>query len=490
MGEQVENPGAYLWVGAALFKAFGASVEVLRVAAGAFGLLAVLPFWALARIWLGQRWALAAALVFGVMRWVLIPQRIAFMSGFALFWMLAAFWALWRAQVRPGRGAKPWLLAGLLLGFNLHTYTPARAVPLLAFAFLALQAWLDPAWRRGRREWLALLGGFALSAGPMLLYIALNFQDYLRRAAEVSVFTDVAKTGQPLLATLGANLARHLLMFTYRGDFNARHNLHFYPQADFILAAALAVALPWALGRAWRDARGRFLCLWIGVMLAAGVLSLPIEAPQGHRCILAAPALALAAAWALRELCAPLRQAFAGRWPETLTALGLALLLGVAGLNAVELLGQWTGEEATWEHFSPRASAVLQRIRATGPGTGVYVSGLANEYQYFGYEWGMFGHFALEPQGRSCNALAASQSVATQDHGTPLRDLLLVWGQSDTQIDAAFRAQFPDIPVEEADPPFAKDGLPKVMYRAAVVPMDRVPVGPGSGAAPFLYRAR
>ena len=37
-------------------------------------------------------------------------------------------------------------------------------------------------------------------------------------------------------------------------------------------------------------------------MLAAGVLSMPVEAPQGHRCILAAPVLPLMAARALRAL--------------------------------------------------------------------------------------------------------------------------------------------------------------------------------------------
>jgi 4-amino-4-deoxy-L-arabinose transferase-like glycosyltransferase len=488
VGEQVENPGAYLWIGAVLFKIFGTGVAVLRVAAGAFGLLALLPFWALARLWVGQRWALAATLVFGVMRWVLIPQRIAFMSGFALFWMLAAFWALWQAQLRPGRGLKPWLLAGLLLGFNLHTYTPARAVPLMAATFLGLQAWRDPVWTRSRREWLALLGGFLLSASPMLVYIALNFQDYLHRAAEVSVFMDVAKTGQPLFATLVANLARHLLMFTYRGDFNARHNLHFYPQADFMLAASLALALPWTLGRAWRDARGRFLCLWIGVMLAAGVLTLPIEAPQSHRCILAAPALALAVIWALRELSTPLATAFDGGLPETVRALAMALLLGVAGLNAVELLVQWPSEESTWEHFSPRANAVMRRIQASEAGTAVYLSDLKHEYQYFGYEWGLYGRFALEPQNRACNVLLASQSVAAQDHGVPVKAYLLIWGQSDVDLDAAFHKEFPDLAVEKADSPYNVPGLPGVLYLAALVPADRVPLAPSRGALPLLYR--
>ncbi|HXB98419.1 MAG TPA: hypothetical protein VNZ54_10210, partial [bacterium] len=251
---------------------------------------------------------------------------------------------------------------------------------------------------------------------------------------------------------------------------------------------SLALALPWTLGRAWRDARARFLCLWIGVMLAAGVLTLPVEAPQGHRCILAAPALALAAAWALRELTAPLRGAFEGGWPETAQALGLALLLGVAGLNAVELLVQWPADEATWEHFSPRASAVLRRIEASGPGTAVYLSGLRDEYQYYGYEWGLFGRFALQPQDRACNDLWLSQGVALQDHGAPVRDLLLIWGQSDKEIDGLFRREFPDIPVEEAPTPFKVAGLPSVMYLAAVVPVERVPAAPRHGPMPLLYR--
>ena len=490
MGEQVENPGAYLWLCGALFQAFGSTVQVLRVASGAFGLLAVLPFWALARLWVGQRWALAATLVFGVMRWVLIPQRIAFMSGFALFWMLAAFWALWRAQLRPGRGLKPWLLAGLLLGLNLHTYTPARAVPVLAALFLLLQSWLDPAWRRSAGQCKALAGGFALSAGSMLIYIATHLHEYLFRSAEVSIFADVAKSGRPLLATLGASLGRHLLMFTYRGDFNARHNLHFYPQADFLLAAALAVALPWTLGRAWRDARARFLCLWIGVMLAAGVLSLPVEAPQGHRCILAAPALALAAVWALRELLAPLGASFERGWPETAKALGLALLLGVAGINAVELLAQWPGEQATYEHFSPRASAVLRRIEQSRPGTAVYVSLLKHEYEFYGYEWNLFGRYALAPQDRACNALQPSQSVPLQDGGVPVASYLLLWGQSDAAITEAVQREFPSVPLEQPAPPFTIPGLPTKMYIAAEIPAALVPLAPRSGPSPLLYRDR
>jgi len=469
----------------------GPGVGVLRLVSGAFGLAALLPFWGLARLWLGQRWTLAAAWLFGVMRWPAIFGRIAFPDTFALFWMLAAFWGLWSAQGRPpAPGARPWrwLLAGLLAGANLHTYTAGRAVPVVCLAFLLLQHRLDPAWKRAPREWLALGAGFLLSAGPMLWYIGLHYQQYQQRAAQVSLFADAARSGRPLWPALGGNLARVALMATYRGDPNARHNLQFYPQADFLMALGLALALPWTLGRARRDARGRLLWLWLAGALAAGVLSLPVEAPNANRCILAAPALALAVAWALSELAEPLEAAFDQGWPRAARLMGLALLLGVAWLNARELLVQWPADQATWEDFSPRASAVMARIQAAGPGVGVYVSMLPHEEQFYGYEWSLFGRYALAGQGAYCSPLQASQSVASQDRGRPLRAALLIWGQSDVEISAAFQREFPDLPVERAPSPYGVAGLPPLMYLAAEVPLARLPRRPAAGPLPLLYR--
>jgi len=408
-----------------------------------------------------------------------------------VFWTLAAFWGLWSAQSRPaGPGRRPWrwALAGLLIGATLHTYTAARAVPLVCLAFLLLQHWLDPAWRRAPREWLALAGGYVASAGPMLWFIVAHYRDYQARAAQVSLFADVARTGQPLAAALGGNLARSILMFTYRGDANARHDLQYYPQADFLLALVLALALPWALGRAWRDARGRLLWLWLAGALAAGVLSVPIEAPQAHRCVLAAPALALAAAWALSELSLPLGLAFVGGWPRTVRLMGLALLLGCGFLNAYELLAQWPADQATWEDFSPRASAVMGRIQAAGPGVSVFVSMLPHEYQFYGNEWSLFGRYALSAEGRYCSPLQASQSAPIQDRGRPLHGALLIWGESDADVSAAFQREFPGLAVERAPAPFTVAGMPDVLYLAAEVPLGLVPRRPARGPLPLLYR--
>jgi 4-amino-4-deoxy-L-arabinose transferase-like glycosyltransferase len=480
-----EQAGAYMWVCAAVFKAFGASVEALRISSGAFGLLALLPFWALARLWVGRRWALAATLCFGMMRWAAIPQRTAFLSSFALFWMLAAFWGLWSAHLKGGR--LRWLLAGLLLGANLHTYTPARAVPVLCLAFLLLQAWLEPELRPARRDWLALGLGFAATGGPMLAYLALHWQDYAHRPAQVSIFSPANLAGQPLVQALWSNAARHLGMFQFRGDLNGRHNLSGYPQLDFLMACAAAPALPWVLGRAWRDGRGRFLCLWLGAAMAAGVLSLPSEAPQANRCILAAPAVALALAWALRELCAPLGRAFQGGWPRPALAMGLALLLGTALLNAAELW-RWSQDPSTTLRFCPRGNAILRRVQASRPGTTVYLSALAHEPPYDGQECTDFAVFGLSQQKRYCNTLSLGQALISDSGPQRASGALLIWGESDQDISQAFQREFPGLAVER--PPFlgAGPGDPACYYLAAEVPAERIPVWKQRGPMPLLFR--
>jgi hypothetical protein len=493
VGEQVENPGAWLWIGAALFKVTGVSLPALRVLSGLFGLLAVIPLWGLARLWVGGRWALVAAALYACMRWTLIPQRIAFMSGFALFWMLAAFWALWWAWLK-GAGWR-FLLAGLALGANLHTYTPARFVPVIAGAFLLLQ--LMPRFRAqgprlGLRELGALAAGFLVSAGPMLWYIASNWAEYSLRAKQVSIFTDVAKSGKALAPELWGTLAKHLLMFNFRGDFNARHNLHFLPHVDLLTAAALFLAAPVLLGQAFRNARARFLLLWIGAMLAAGAFTMPVEAPQGHRTVLAAPAIALTLALCLPMLLTPLREAWGGRWPVTLKALGAVLLLGALGWNSYELLAVWPTHPATYRSFSPRASAVLRAIQASQPGTAVFSSELPAEYQFHGFEWGVFARFALRQGNRQWIPLRPGAplplQVPAQCDGMATRSALLIWGESDQAVTDAMASQYPDITVHKEPNLEPSAGEPSYLYLSAEIPYERIPAELKKGASALLQR--
>jgi hypothetical protein len=479
VGGALQNPGAYVCVGAALFKLGGVSVHALRVGAGVFGLLAVVPLWALARLWLGGRWALVAAALFALMRWTLIAERIAFMSGFALFWMLASFWALWAAQLRGSIWR--WFLAGLLLGANLHTYIPGRLVPALVFLFLGFQASLDRRWRRSPLEWAALGLGFLVLGGPMLAWMAAHWPDYMDRAGRVSLMAEVAREGRPLLPALWENFARHALMFHFRGDHNARHNIPSLPQADYLLACALALGFPWTLGRAWRDARARFLWLWLLVMLAAGVLSLAWEAPQANRSILAAPALPLAAAWALRDLSAPLAAALGKGWRRALTWLGALALAGMALSGAADYFHDWAGSEGAYRDFTPIDSAVARRVERTRPGTAVYTVP----------DWEQYCRLVLDPQDRIWNAFPISRPIWDSDDyqgSIPVDHVLMLWRDSDAFITDAVQKEFPGRPLERAVRPFAEPGESVYAYLGLEVPLGDLPVYTDPGHLPFICR--
>jgi 4-amino-4-deoxy-L-arabinose transferase-like glycosyltransferase len=484
VSEQVENPGAYLWVGAASYKVFGTGVLPYRYLAAFFGLLALVPFWGLARLWFGPRWALAATALFGVMRWTLIPQRIGFMSGFAMFWMLAAFWAFWSARLRGG--AWRWALAGALAGCNLHTYTPGRLVLVVLAAFVLLEFFFERGWTQlvqsGRSGgWMAL--GFFATAGPMLWFIATHWDIYALRSGQVSIFTDAAKSGQSVASELWTSLSKHLLMFHLRGDFNARHNLHFYPQVDLLSASALVLALPYALGRFFKDARSRFLALWFAVMLCAGIFTLAVEAPQGHRTILAAPVLALAIVWVLRDLIVPVGRAFSRGWPQAGLFSGLVLLASVASFNAYEVFGIWGHHSETWRSFSPFATAVGRRVAQSAPDVEVRLSRLQNEYLFHGYESEVFARYFLREQGRQPLLLQMGTVLATNP---PPRTVLLVWGETDTDMTEAFAKEFPGVNVERPANPFPVAGESSVLYLAAELPWQRIRTVKGLAPGSYL----
>lgn len=477
--ENVENPGMYLWICGIVFKLFGVGITQLRYLSAFFGWLSLLPFYFLARRLLGAAWGLAALALFCAMRWTLIPQHIAFMSGFAIFWTLSAVYFYWRAL--GSKKALDFALAGLALGFTLHTYTPTRLVlPMLglfSLLHLRLLKGVKPA------AWLALLGGFLLVAGPMLLYILDHWGAYSLRASQVSIMNDVRAKGW---GELWISFTKHLASFNYLGDFNARHNIHFWPHLDFVTGALFAPALLWAHARFYRDPRATLFTLWFWIMLSAGIFSMTVEAPQGHRTILVAPMAALAVAWLLSSGAEALKAAWpAAEAPLPLAAALFATLLAVPLHNGYELYANWPDDSATWRSFSPESTLAARRALQSGPGWEVYLSQLKNEYQFHGFERDQFMRFALKQQGRGFYQLKESQELVPGKGAEPM-GVLAIWGESDDTITALVKRDFPDIAIEDSKDPFE----PKSDYLAAQIPWERIPRRgkPGLPKDPFFFR--
>jgi len=473
--DQVENPGAFLWVAAAFFKAWQPGVETLRFISALFGWLALLPFYGLARRWLGPKFGLLALALFAVSRWTLVPQRVGFMSSFALFWTLSAFYFAFLSLARPSFWAG--LALGLACGACLHSYTPTRLVlPLLAIYFLINMGQLK---RWPGRAWLGALGGFALAGGPMLYWIAHHWATFHERAQQVSIMPDVRSQGWKVLRY---TLSRHLLMFNYLGDFNSRHNLHLWPHLDFASAALFAPAFL-AMHAALRKSRhALFMVLWFWIMLSAGVFSIAVEAPQAHRTILLAPLPALAVAWFLREYAGRAAAFFAdGRWPRPL-ALSLALLgVTVMAFNIKELHVDWARHPDTWKSFSPDSNLAAARIRQQGNGWIVLISPIRKEYPYYGYERTFFARVLNRDRQVDIRALDPVNRVPLGAMGAP-QGVLAIWSDSDDDITAAAQRDYPDLKIEAQRDPYES----RNNYLALTVPWDRIPKAKSQVARHFL----
>jgi hypothetical protein len=268
---------------------------------------------------------------------------------------------------------------------------------------------------------------------------------------------------------------------------NARHNIHGWPQLDFLTGAFLVPSLLWAHGRFRRDERATLFCLWFWIMLSQGIFSVASEAPQANRCILITPVLALSVAWFLGEAASRLRELWVPRvWPRPL-AWGLALALaGAAFFNASEVFGAWQDDPETPRYFAKESSSAALRALAQGPDWLVYHADLYQAVDgYPQMERAFFLRFFLKQAGRELHALGFPTTDVAPFPDRDPKGVLLIWATTDVIISKALEEQYPDLTVE----PFLGMSEDRFDYKVLAIPWERIPKkGQASAARPLLLR--
>ena len=524
-GGTVQHPGLWFWAVAPWFKAFGPQLFTLRLFSAFQGMLALLAFYFLSRQWFKPRLALALLAGYAMLRWGFNFDRLGFMAPLGGFWALLALAFTVRSQ--RTRSWPDMLAAGLCLGVMLQAYIAVRLAIAAILLWVALVSLLDQPGRRWAQAlgWLLLaaallafwqgarlgaqprgvilalarlpLGAAALAWGagpgmafwvlgaflgalPVLWVAAWRWGDFALRADEVSVAHDVASQGLPVLLE---TLSKHLLMFNWLGDYNGRHNLHYMPVFDTLAAALFLPSLALAHWRAWRDRRALLLVLLFWCVLAGGVFSVAVEAPQAHRTFLLAPIAALMVGLLLESLLARLRWAFSPRLPRPLLAALLSLLAVLGLFNFHEYFELWAAHAATYDSFSPVATAIARRAEAQDRGWALAVTGLEHDYRFYGYEVAQLCRFLLKPEGREARSLRPFNYYGALDMQAHPKGVLLVWGYSDkASLGQAARSEFPELPVEEQNNPYTSITL----YQAMAVPWPRIPAVPPERAPSLL----
>ncbi len=219
---------------------------VLRSVSATFGLLTVLGLYLLVRLLFNWQIASIASFYLAVSFWHVVFSRIGFRAIMVPFLAVWGFYFLWRG-LRDFRFSN-FALSGIFFGLGFHTYIAFRFVPFIVILMLLSYWWsihLIKSGKAGARsgeqfDWvkrdyshekyihlrnefirrfaLFFLAAF-LVALPILYYFWQNPQDFIGRAADVSVFS----AAEPLKESI-KSLGLALASFNFVGDFNWRHN--------------------------------------------------------------------------------------------------------------------------------------------------------------------------------------------------------------------------------------------------------------------------
>lgn len=308
-GLGVETPFLYLLAFAR--ESMGMSVTSLRLPSAVLGTALVLAIYAFARVLLGRsvaRWAGALA---AVAPWMVYTSRLAKHAVVVPLLVAITYAVVWTARGRGGRVR--WMLAGVLGGLSLYSFTSYRHGPVVA-TVAALLVGIP----RGARGWFAL--GLAVACAPFAI---------ATRGAAPTDWTGLFASGSAVSLAVEAGDAWILVEAVVASVPQA---LVMQPAHDtglgVFLGLAVAFGLPVLLR--WGDPRCRLLA-WLLVALALPGAIARFHSAAPRRFLGITPVLFALAAWTLLDV----RSRLGSRGRRWFTA-WLAFLLVVLGLRVIE----------------------------------------------------------------------------------------------------------------------------------------------------------
>ncbi len=331
--------GLFINLIALSFSLFGISIWSLRFVSAVTGVLTVFGLYLLTKeilriancqLRIAQNIALLSAFFLATSFWHTNFSRIAFRAILVPFFLTFLFYFLFRGF----RTQKIWnfVVSGVFFGLGFHSYIAYRLAIFLVIWVLIL--WGIFYKKQGLQKiFLKFTIAFLLIAFfvalPLGIYFLQNPQDFISRAAGVSIFAQK----EPLKA-FGKSLIAHLLMFNFRGDFNWRHNISGKPLLFWPVGILFLIGLGYSTTKVFQFLKRKnyqilipycFLLSWWFVMLLPGILTIE-GIPHSLRTIGASPPTFIFAAIGLHLIFSKALPKLNLR-PRSLAKIGLSVAL-------------------------------------------------------------------------------------------------------------------------------------------------------------------
>lgn len=376
-------PTLYHYLNALMQALGGANIAATKMVPVLLGTLTIPMAYFLMRRLVAWPVALASVFLLAFMRWHINFSRINFIGIATPLFAAAAGYFLLRGLETKNRWAMG--LSGLAVAMGLYTYYASNLIPFVLGPYMALHLlWEKDFLKTQGRNLLVFLGVSLLVFAPLGIFALDHVHAFTARNGQVFIFNHL--NGQPALKVLWTNIKTTLLMFTYFGDTNGRHNIPEVPMLDMVSGLLFGLGLIWALTHLRR--KHAFLAVfWWLVALVPGFLT--IEAPQGYRCIGAIIPVLMLMGLGLNFLWSTLQDLSRGTKVQAFSGWGLVLLVGWVGLaNGHAYFARQAAQRACWSEFSAREYGMGQMIKALGNNYHTYISAGSYNYptiRYLGY---------------------------------------------------------------------------------------------------------
>jgi len=260
----------FIYLVALSVAVLGRSPGAIRIVAAVLGTLTIPATYLMVKAMFNRRIGLLAATITGFTLWHVNLSRIGFRAVAMPLFVALTLWQLWLGLKRGNQWH--FLIGGGLYGLTFYTYLAARFT-LVALAAFGLYLVLAEKRAIGKWEQGAAFVMAALTVlAPLMAYIATNWEAFLKRVGQVSIFNPAINKGD-FWGTLFRHTGRTLLMFTCRGDFIPRHNVPLRPVFDPLLSIFFLLGLILCLMRFRRSTPHALVLIWLATMLLPTILA-------------------------------------------------------------------------------------------------------------------------------------------------------------------------------------------------------------------------
>lgn len=360
--------GLFINIQSLSIRIFGNEPWALRLVSALFGILTVLGVYFLTKELFktclpagrNESIALFASFFMATSFWHIMFSRIGFRAIMAPFFLVWAFWMLWKIINNQKNKIIISFIAGILFGLGFHSYIAYRAAPLLLIPpFLILLK------NKNYKPILIFIAGAFIAVLPLLIFFANNPQDFLGRTSQVSIFSSPSPAGE-----LAKNIAKTIGMFFWQGDLNWRHNFAGAPQLWYPVSILFLIGIIISVKKIFSKqdkllTTGYWLlAAWFIIMLLPVVISNE-GIPHALRAIIVIPPVMIFAALGLDWLVGKIRKwldSQISKYPESekqilrikkeFTGLVFVFLITVASFALIQYFFRWSINPNVYYAFS------------------------------------------------------------------------------------------------------------------------------------------